>query len=194
MTENPKCERRHSKQSEPVALRVCGFHIEGASRGLPGLALQCRHTAPAGASWVAQGERYAANPGAGVVSNSLVVPDATGRGRLRGPVWIRTTRTGERARRSLPYSHDGVPSASGVRHEEGVKRALSPGLASTLALGYPRRPCRGCVPVLRREAVEASCCAFSVETTLLQRDSLRLFQISRFGFRISDAPIRGLIS
>jgi len=80
----------------------------------------------------------------------LIVPDAIGRGRLRGPVRLRTTHTRERAGRSLPYSRDGMPSASGVRHEKlretPVPRAREyarPGLYQTplsrLYAGIPTR-------------------------------------------------------
>jgi len=79
----------------------------------------------------------------------LIVPDATGRSRTRGPVRLRITLTWECASRPMPTSRDGVPSASGVRHETRVPKTPIPrvrGVPLTLrssqseAGSYPQRP------------------------------------------------------
>jgi len=143
---------------------------------LPGLALNGRHTAPEGASCIAQGERYSANPGIRCFLHLFIVPDATGRGQARGPVRHRTTRTRGRASRSKPSSRNGAASASGVRHDyrRSAKTRTQGSPEYGLTLGYPRRPFRGCVPALQREAGEANLFVFNAETAPRQHGHFNL--------------------
>jgi len=75
----------------------------------------------------------------------LTAPDATGRGRTRGPVRRRTTRTGERVGCSMPTSRDGAPSASGVRGGQRIPKILAPRVRGVpLTLDYKRRRSAAC--------------------------------------------------
>ena len=81
------------------------------------------------ASYIAHGERYSANHGVKAFLAPFTRPDATGRGRTRVPVRLRTTRTRACARRSKPSSRDGAASASGVRPAKRTKIPVIPWFA-----------------------------------------------------------------
>ena len=78
----------------------------------------------------------------------------------------RTTRTFPCACRSKPYRPACPASASGVRHDEERKKRSVPRVRGVpLTLGYPRRPSRGCVPALQREAGEDNLLFFTHKST-----------------------------
>ena len=104
------------------------------------------------ASCIAHGERYSANHGAEAFRTPFTRPAATGRGRTRVPVRLRTTRTRGGARRSKPSSRDGATSASGVRHEEDEKKRPNPMVRGVpLTMGYTRRRFAAVCRSLQRE-------------------------------------------
>ena len=102
---------------------------------------------PEGASWVAPGERYSANPGLAVF-HGFIPSGLTPRAGVT-PSWCTASNDAHRGKccRRPPCSCVGATPASGVRphgmRKKTLKNAVTPGSRSTAHPGLPKAPLPG---------------------------------------------------